>query len=269
MFSSSSTRSACRFGKTGFTLIELLVVIAIIALLAAILFPVFGRARENARRSSCQSNLKQLGLGLAQYYADYDGYFIPFTDTGSSSGKGFSWTVCIYPYLKSTQVMTCPSKSDLSQGYSLNAELGRIPTGGFSTNPAVNNKCGSSSGGALNESTVLLAAQTPTIIEANGYNYVTSNPATDNSGLRFLWGSPSLQGRSNQVPFTAGTSTMGGVQANAAANAARHLEGANYAFYDGHVKWFKSPDPNNPSMPHRLNLDYCPDGVVGDATHLQ
>jgi prepilin-type N-terminal cleavage/methylation domain-containing protein len=60
-----------RFAK-GFTLIELLVVIAIIAILAAILFPVFARARENARRASCQSNLKQVGLGLLQYIQDYD-----------------------------------------------------------------------------------------------------------------------------------------------------------------------------------------------------
>src|SRR5687767_6194063 len=60
------------FRKSGFTLIELLVVIAIIAILAAILFPVFARARENARRASCQSNLKQVGLGFVQYTQDYD-----------------------------------------------------------------------------------------------------------------------------------------------------------------------------------------------------
>ena len=59
--------------RKGFTLIELLVVIAIIALLAAILFPVFARARENARRASCQNNLKQMALGFAQYTSDYDG----------------------------------------------------------------------------------------------------------------------------------------------------------------------------------------------------
>lgn len=59
-------------GKTGFTLIEMLVVISIIAVLAAILFPLFARARENARRSSCQSNLRQIGLGMLQYCGDYD-----------------------------------------------------------------------------------------------------------------------------------------------------------------------------------------------------
>lgn len=91
---------------SGFTLIELLVVVAIIALLAAILFPVFGRARENARRSSCQSNLKQIGLGLEQYKNDYDGWLAP-VQTAPPSQRG--WPTLLDPYLKSAQIYNCPS----------------------------------------------------------------------------------------------------------------------------------------------------------------
>ncbi|MDQ3813290.1 MAG: DUF1559 domain-containing protein [Armatimonadota bacterium] len=90
----------------GFTLIELLVVIAIIALLAAILFPVFGRARENARRSSCQSNLKQIGLGIAQYVQDYDEMMVP-VEVGTGSAD--TWHTLLQPYLKSRQILVCPS----------------------------------------------------------------------------------------------------------------------------------------------------------------
>lgn len=97
----------------GFTLIELLVVIAIIALLAAILFPVFARARENARRSSCQSNLKQIGIGLLQYSQDYDDrvsrdWYGPDHDASGVGGR-YKWMDAIYPYIKNTQVFVCPS----------------------------------------------------------------------------------------------------------------------------------------------------------------
>lgn len=105
--------------RKGFTLIELLVVIAIIAILASILFPVFARARENARRSSCQSNLKQIGLGLLQYAQDND-ESMPYiyggcvnrgcTGTPSDIYNGYLWQDVIYPYVKSEGVFNCPSE---------------------------------------------------------------------------------------------------------------------------------------------------------------
>lgn len=91
-----------------FTLIELLVVIAIIAILAAILFPVFARARENARRSSCQSNLKQIGLGILQYTQDYDETMPPYQN---DSTVYYPWHNRIEPYVKSVQLYKCPSNT--------------------------------------------------------------------------------------------------------------------------------------------------------------
>src|SRR5476651_1826255 len=98
--------------KAGFTLIELLVVIAIIAILAAILFPVFARARENARRASCQSNLKQIGLGFAQYIQDYDELY-PRNDNSlvAAAGTGGWASYQLQPYIKSVQLFGCPSDS--------------------------------------------------------------------------------------------------------------------------------------------------------------
>src|SRR5215210_7849524 len=104
-----------RRNKPGFTLIELLVVIAIVAILAAILFPAFSRARENARRTACISNMRQIGLGLLQYTQDYDDrntrhYY------GSSSGASdaitnYKWMDALYPYVRSEGLFNCPSHS--------------------------------------------------------------------------------------------------------------------------------------------------------------
>jgi len=95
---------------SAFTLIELLVVIAIIAILAAILFPVFARARENARRSSCQSNLKQIGLGVLQYAQDYDEMLVPSYASYGPGGYTW-WPGLVQPYVKSRQIFSCPSST--------------------------------------------------------------------------------------------------------------------------------------------------------------
>ncbi len=90
-------------GANGFTLVELLVVIAIIAILAAILFPVFAKAREKARQTTCLSNEKQLGLAVLQYSADFDEKLVPIT------ARAFEhWTKLVYQYVKSYDVYRCP-----------------------------------------------------------------------------------------------------------------------------------------------------------------
>ena len=113
--------------RSAFTLIELLVVIAIISLLAAILFPVFGRARENARRSSCSSNLKQLGTAFQQYQQDYDGLFPKGWDILSPPVNGFGqhlttadpidawthWPWFYGSYVKNIAIFDCPSSPDV------------------------------------------------------------------------------------------------------------------------------------------------------------
>ena len=135
-----------RRSALGFTLIELLVVIAIIAILAAILFPVFAKAREKARQASCQSNLKQLALGMLQYNQDNDE---TFPAGGGHIGRG--WGGRIYPYVKSTGVYKCPDDStqtatnvagfgeqDYPISYALNIDLGNLRNNNPNTLAALN-----------------------------------------------------------------------------------------------------------------------------------
>ena len=145
--------------RKGFTLIELLVVIAIIAILAAILFPVFAKVREKARQASCASNEQQLGLGVIQYIQDYDEHFPVVWDNRHNLGAGetdINWGQEIYPYVKSLQVYVCPSNtsaaalvtsghfmgngfgdetpaSNIPDSYSMNADIGFVNETGQDT----------------------------------------------------------------------------------------------------------------------------------------
>jgi len=127
--------------RMGFTLIELLVVIAIIAILAAILFPVFAQAREKARAITCISNEKQLALGVLMYSQDYDEKF-PLGigwPGGGLPGVGTGWAGLIYPYVKSVGIFTCPDDTGDLVSYALNQNLLIFGAGSFSpyvvTNP--------------------------------------------------------------------------------------------------------------------------------------
>ena len=131
--------SQSKFGtsrlRAGFTLIELLVVIAIIAILAAILFPVFAQAREKARQTSCASNMKQLSLGVMQYMQDYDGVVMPYRTLVTFAAGGYywgpasptvfqtgtHWPVLLQPYTKSYAILDCPSNSVAADLFDHNA----------------------------------------------------------------------------------------------------------------------------------------------------
>lgn len=211
---------------TAFTLIELLVVIAIIAILAAILFPVFARARENARRASCQSNLKQIMLGVIQYTQDYDErYPLDFADMGG--GVKIKWPDLIMPYVKSTQLFFCPSHKSTYPSPPLPIAYDQPSS---TWNP-VYISYGANNFILEDKVTVPQIVNSAKVIWAA--DWINSNAAgtgTENNNT------PTTSGAQG-----AGLATDGSGGYKLARS--RHLGGGNYAFVDGHVKWFKSPDP--------------------------
>ena len=230
--------------RSGFTLIELLVVIAIIAILAAILFPVFARARENARRSSCTSNLKQIALGVIQYRQDNDELFPAVATLNVTNGLG--WANSIQPYLKSTQIFQCPSESN-SQTTANNG--GTVVTEGFTdyyfnailswngdyTTPKY--QTGINEAALLSSSlTVMLGdgngSQSSSRFRSNGCGTASNAPAAAVATAD----SPAFTNCGATVGNYASTGGMGGAGSD---SWVRHLDGSNLAFADGHVKWYK------------------------------
>jgi len=168
----------------GFTLIELLVVIAIIAILAAILFPVFARAREKARQTSCLSNMKQIGLAWHMYAQDYDervcpawipvGIGVDFGAWGGGSwNDGANWPWLLQPYVKNTQVFNCPSAPAANRVW---AGAQRYSTGGcsYGQNPSL----GYYHSNGSNHVTPLSLAEieTPAEVPVHGDNGNLGNP---------------------------------------------------------------------------------------------
>ncbi len=210
--------------RTGFTLIELLVVIAIIAILAAILFPVFARARENARRASCQSNLKQIALGVFQYKQDYDEKLpvVAYANGTGAANSPYGWADSLQPYLKSTQIYQCPSETTAPDS---------TPTSIGYTDYWINASAAGASDAEFNavSQTVLLGDGDGTASGDANYGsrsrYAMQAGATTEGVTTPASCTPKLT-----VPVTVATGR----------GASRHLDGGNYAFADGHVKWLKA-----------------------------
>ncbi len=238
-----------RIRRSGFTLIELLVVIAIIAILAAILFPVFAKAREKARQASCLSNAKQMGLGFMQYLSDYDEK-IPDTMMNYPAGVANSvpWYWNIYPYTSNLDIFNCPS-----WGFSTaiwpaisGKPGGAIRTGGYGAIRQVMGYAGSL--GYSSSGTNAWASPNPGL---SGYDKSIAAMTVPAENLLVIDGTNFYLDRDFWTR-TDNASQPSAAIANKYNNAyyvvdSRHNDGANGIFADGHAKWLKQGITGHPS----------------------
>jgi prepilin-type N-terminal cleavage/methylation domain-containing protein/prepilin-type processing-associated H-X9-DG protein len=235
-----------RVRKLGFTLIELLVVIAIIAILAAILFPVFAQAREKARQSTCISNQKQLMIAHRMYMSDYDDVSVP--ERYEMRGVGWvSYKVMILPYVKNAGVYQCPSQSFLKNPTDVNFDGTNLrdmdkpkQLGGYATSRVhYENDALPTSGDQKGypEATYTNPASAIWLVESKQ----NTGKGFDEDGYASLWIAGGYQ---KGKRFVRGITSekecgRGGTPNLKDTGGIRHSGGSTYGFLDGHVKWYK------------------------------
>jgi type II secretory pathway pseudopilin PulG len=239
-----------------------LVVIAIIAILAAILFPVFAQAREKARQTTCANNVKQILVAVAQYEDDYDEQLPMYTASGSSASYALPWTVSLFSYVKSASVYHCPDTTTGSDiGYAMNADIIRGTNVGTAPDPRM-------------IATIPLPSVTPLICDcvgvASSANYIPGQWQGGEQALCWIPGAgtnaPATEGRylSSTTNYSAGWVTTSGSGAPAPN---LHSGGEEYGFADGHVQYLHGVDANNADQ-YRIGLDYTGNGILGTASYL-
>lgn len=242
-----------KLNRTGFTLIELLVVIAIIAILAAILFPVFAKARDRAKATTCLNNMKQLSVAFLQYFQDNDELFPPFGGT-VIWGRGEGWAERIYPYHKTMDVYRCPSNTKSNFGYTMNAASAAPRTdvtfvaGNISRvrNPAkfIHLAEAPGSGDQKYKIDPTKTFQNPLSGDAD----LTTEYGSANQGDGYVYTNTS--GELGNTPMSNGWTIVKVRDATPTKHIGQvhfpgwHNGGNNLMFLDGHVKWYKAWDDN-------------------------